>query len=187
MDFQHRILPFYMTYPEAGYGSPGQYPKGEMGYRNQGQYPPMEGGFRTPGQYPQGANVSPNPRQQIPAERGYPYPPQYSPSDAMRDLEYLQQLYPYEVRRYQRRVAEILDKMDYEGSMIYDEYPDRVGLERLVNTVWNIIKREEENGESDISQSPETWEWIKALLFVLLNTEVYKRRNGSRRRFPRLL
>ena len=43
----------------------------------------------------------------------------------LRDLEYLQQTYPLEVRKYQRRVAEILDKMDYEGSMIYDEYPDR--------------------------------------------------------------
>lgn len=131
MDFQHRILPFYMTYPEVG----GRYPKS------------------------------------------------YSQPEAMRDLEYLQQLYPYEVRRYQKRVAEILDKMDYEGSMIYDEYPDRIGLERMVDTVWNIIKKEEESPESDISQSPETWEWIKALLYVLLNTEVYKRRNGSRKRF----
>ena len=46
----------------------------------------------------------------------------------LRDLEYLQQTYPLEVRKYQRRVAEILDKMDYEGSMIYDEYPDRYSL-----------------------------------------------------------
>ena len=130
MDFQHRILPFYMTYPETT--------------------------------------------------------SRYSQTDTMRDLEYLQQMYPYEVRRYQRRVAEILDRMDYEGSMIYDEYPDRMSLENLVNTVWNIIKREEDSAESDISQSPETWEWIKSLLFVLLNTEVYKRRHGNIRRFPRL-
>ncbi len=174
MDFQHRILPFYMTYPETEYRDPRQYTQTESGYRSPGQYSPMEGDFRNPGQYPL-------------MEGNFRYHQSYSPTDAMRDLEYLQQLYPYEVRRYQRRVAEILDKMDYEGSMIYDEYPDRFSLERLVNMVWNIIKREEENGESDISQSPETWEWIKALLFVLLNTEVYKRRNGSRRRFPRLL
>lgn len=129
MDFKHRILPFYMTYPEV----------------------------RSP----------------------------YSQQDNMRDLEYLQQMYPLEVRRYQRRVAEILDRMDYEGSMIYDEYPDRYGLERLVDTIWNIIKKEEQSGESDISQDPETWEWIRALLFVLLNTEVYKRRHGNTRRYLR--
>ena len=106
--------------------------------------------------------------------------------DVMRDLEYLQQLYPLEVRYFQKRVGEILDRMDYEGSIIYDEYPDRLGLERLLESIWTIIKKEEQEGESDISDSAETWEWIKALLFVLLNTEIYKRRNGSRRRFPRL-
>jgi len=59
-------------------------------------------------------------------------------------------------------------------------------LERLLESIWTIIKKEEWEGESDISDSAETWEWIKALLFVLLNTEIYKRRNGNRRRFPRL-
>ena len=106
--------------------------------------------------------------------------------DTMRDLEYLQQLYPLEVKFFHKRVGEILDRIDYEGSIIYDEYPDRLGLERLLESIWTIIKKEEQEGESDISDNPETWEWIKALLFVLLNNEIYKRRNGNRRRFPRL-
>jgi hypothetical protein len=103
--------------------------------------------------------------------------------DALHDLEYLQQLYPRQVRKYQTRVAEILDKMDYEGSMIYDEYPDRYGMERLTESVWDIIKREEQSQNPQEMQNAETWEWIKALLFVLLNTEVYKRRHGNTRRF----
>lgn len=127
MDFNHRILPFYMTYPD----------------------------FST----------------------------RYMSQDALHDLEYLQQLYPRQVKKYQRRVAEILDKMDYEGSMIYDEYPDRYGMEHLTESVWNIIKREEQSQNPQEMQNAETWEWIKALLFVLLNTEVYKRRHGNTRRF----
>lgn len=127
MDFNRRILPFYMTYPDL-------------------------------------TN-------------------RYTGQDAMRDLEYLQQMYPMHVRKYQRRVAEILDKMDYEGSMIYDEYPDRYSMERLTDSVWNIIKREEQSQNPEKMQDAETWEWIKALLFVLLNTEVYKRRHGNTRRF----
>ena len=106
-----------------------------------------------------------------------------SEETVIRDLEYLQQLYPRQVKKYQRRVAEILDKMDYEGSMIYDEYPDRYGMERLTESVWNIIKREEQSQNPQEMQNAETWEWIKALLFVLLNTEVYKRRHGNTRRF----
>ncbi len=129
MDFNHRILPFYMTYPEIN--------------------------------------------------------ARYTGQDALHDLEYLQQLYPMQVRRYQRRVAEILDKMDYEGSMIYDEYPDRYSMERLTDSVWNIIKREEQSQNPDEPQNAEAWEWIKSLLFVLLNTEVYKRRHGNTRRFLR--
>lgn len=127
MDFNRRILPFYMTYPEFGL--------------------------------------------------------RYSGQDAMSDLEYLQQMYPVQVRRFQRRVAEVLDKMDYEGSMIYDEYPDRYSLERLTDSVWNIIKREEMTRNPEERENPEKWEWIKSLLFVLLNTEVYKRRHGNTRRF----
>ena len=57
----------------------------------------------------------------------------------LQDLEYLQQNYPNEVKRYQSRVAEILDKFDYEGSMIYDEYPDRYSLQRLAGSVIEIM------------------------------------------------
>ena len=50
------------------------------------------------------------------------YPGRMDEKEILNDLEYLQQTYPGEVRRCQRRIAEILDKYDYEGSMIYDEY-----------------------------------------------------------------
>ena len=59
------------------------------------------------------------------------YPGRMDEKELLNDLEYLQQTYPGEVRRCQRRIAEILDKYDYEGSMIYDEYPDRLSLFRI--------------------------------------------------------
>ena len=103
MDFNRKILPYYMTYPGA-YGTK-----------------PTE--------------------------------------DVIRDLEYLQQLYPSQVKHYQRRIAEILDKMDYEGSMIYDEYPDRFSLERLTNSIVTIIKKEEIEKEPTKDFPAEKWEW----------------------------
>lgn len=131
MDFERRILPFYMTYP-AGYG-----------------------------------NTVPYGRQD---------------ADVLRDLEYFRQMYPAEVRRYQTRVAEILDKMDYEGSVIYDEYPDRYTLERMAENITNIIRREERQhpGQEDSDSDGEP---KQALIFVLLVNEVYKRRRGGRRGF----
>ena len=87
----------------------------------------------------------------------------------LRDLEYLQHLYPNDVKRYRRRVAEILDKTDYEGSMIYDEYPDKYSLQRLAGAIFSILDREEENPPGE------------DLIQVLLYEEIYKRRHGGRR------
>ena len=70
------------------------------------------------------------------------YPGRMDEKEILNDLEYLQQTYPGEVRRCQRRIAEILDKYDYEGSMIYDEYPDRFSLYRIADTIGKILERE---------------------------------------------
>ena len=51
------------------------------------------------------------------------------------DLEYLQQMYPSYAKKYQVRISQMLDRMDYEGSMIYDQYPDRWQLERFIDSI----------------------------------------------------
>lgn len=100
----------------------------------------------------------------------YPLPMYYQQEDSVtRDLEYLQQMYPGDVRRCQRRIAEILDRTDYEGSMIYDEYPDRCSLQALAGSMCRILESEEGN--------PPAEEMIQVLLF----NEIYKRRHGGRR------
>lgn len=133
MDFERRILPFYMTYPSAGYG-----------------------------------NAAPYGQQS---------------ADVLRDLEYFRQMCPAEVRHYQTRVAEILDKMDYEGSVIYDEYPDRYTLERLAENITDIIRREEEQHNPIQEGLGDDKKMMPSLIFVLLVDEVYKRRRGGRRGF----
>ncbi len=87
----------------------------------------------------------------------------------LQDLEYLQQMYPKDVKRYQRRIAEILDRTDYEGAMIYDEYPDRYSLQALAKSMLKVLENEEEHAPAE--------DMIQILLF----NEVYKRRHGGRR------
>ena len=99
----------------------------------------------------------------------------------LRDLEYLQQTYPTEVKRYQRKIANILDKFDYEGSMIYDEYPDKFSLQRLAETVTQILRQENQQGPVEEQFPPEKWEWLADMIMVLLCHEVYKRRHGGPR------
>lgn len=101
----------------------------------------------------------------------------------IRDMEYLQQMYPDEVKRYQRRIADILDKMDYEGSMIYDEYPDRCCLQYLAKSIIQVLQREEVEAQPDQPISADKWLWLEDMIQVLLSNEIYKRRHGGRRSF----
>lgn len=100
------------------------------------------------------------------------YPGYFGPGQEallLQDLEYLQQMYPADVKRCQRRIAELLDKTDYEGSMIYDEYPDRCSLRALAGSILKVMQKEE--------GAPPSEDMIQVLLF----NEIYKRRHGGRR------
>jgi len=104
----------------------------------------------------------------------YPYRQE---NRAARDIEYLREMYPQEAKRLLGRIAEILDKMDYEESMIYDEYPDRWQLYRLAESIVNILKNEAE--EKEEKHTPEKWEWISDMVQVLLFDEIFNRRHGN--------
>ena len=78
----------------------------------------------------------------LPFYMAYPLPMYYQEEDTVtRDLEYLQQMYPSEAKHYQKIIAETLNQMDYEGSCIYDEYPDRWQLYRITQVIMDKIKR----------------------------------------------
>ncbi len=102
------------------------------------------------------------------------YPRYHEPGQeelCLRDMEYLQQLYPDEIKRYRCRISEILDRADYEGSMIYDEYPDRYSVRRLAQSVHIILQGEAEDGGAPSEE----------MVQLLLLNEIYKRRHGGRR------
>ena len=121
-------------------------------------------------------------RRILPFYMTYPLPIGYQEEDtAMKDLEYLQQMYPLEAKRYQKTVTDTLDRLDYEGSMIYDEYPDRWQLYRLSRDILDRIKREEEKEHPDTIFPAERWEWAADLIQIVLYNEIFKRRHHPRR------
>lgn len=110
---------------------------------------------------------------------------QMNEDQMMEDLEYLQQMYPMYAKRYQVKIFDLLNRVDFDGSMIYDQYPDKWQLEQLVNTIMQLIETEEMNREDmEILQEPmmsmEDWQtrkpWIRELVTVLLYYEILKRR-----------
>ncbi len=114
----------------------------------------------------------------LPFYMAYPLPLYYQEEDTVtRDLEYLQQMYPSEAKRYQKIISDILNQIDYEGSVIYDEYPDKWQLYRLTKIVMDKIKHAEctDSHETDEKQ----WEWIEEFVQVLLYYEIYKKRHAN--------
>ena len=104
----------------------------------------------------------------LPFYMTYPMPLFYQEQDAvMRDLEYLQEMYPLEAKKYQKVIAEILDRLDYEGRMIYDEYPDKWQIYRLTQIVTDKVK---ESGKEEPAED---------FIQVLLCYEIYKRRHSN--------
>ena len=104
-------------------------------------------------------------RKVLPFYMTYPLPVYYEEEDSIiRDLEYLQQMYPSEARRYQKTISSILDKLDYEGSMIYDEYPDKWQIYKLSKDIADRIKREEEKEDPDQEFPVEKWQWLGDLV-----------------------
>ena len=121
-------------------------------------------------------------RRILPFYMTYPLPMYYQEEDSIiRDLEYLQQMYPAEAKRYQKMISSILDRLDYEGSMIYYEYPDRWQLYKLSMDILDRIKTEDKKKEEEERVPPEKWEWMGDMIQILLFYEIYKRRHNSRR------
>lgn len=110
------------------------------------------------------------------------FPIQYpvNKEDALhRDMDYLRSLYPLDAQKYLKKIRDIIDYMDYEGSMIYDEYPDRWQLYRLAESILKTLQTESENEEEKIP--PLKWEWVSDLVQVLLLEELLDRRQRKNR------
>ena len=60
-----------------------------------------------------------------------------------KDLEYWKQLYPAQTRRIQREVERQCDMLDYDGSIIYDEYPDRIALAQICEAIYQALMQED--------------------------------------------
>ncbi len=111
----------------------------------------------------------------LPFYMSWPLPLFYEEEDAaMQDLEYLQEMYPQEAKRYQLKVSRLLDRFDYDGSAIYDEYPDRLTLFKMSGDILETIAREEENTGDQMSAAAKPQ--MAELIQVLVYHEIFKRR-----------
>lgn len=76
----------------------------------------------------------------LPYYMAYPMPFEYDDERReRRDMEYMRSMYPDLVKRILPFVEDECDRMEYEGSMIYDEYPDMLGIRMMCDRVYNRV------------------------------------------------
>lgn len=117
------------------------------------------------------------PKEQVPFYLTYPMTNVYQTErEYERDMERMKELYPKRMKKLLAYVEEECDKMEYEGSMMYDEYPDKVMMYRLAAQIYDRavpVQETQRGGSRDRD--------LLDVVQVLLYDEMYRRR-GRRRR-----
>ncbi len=118
----------------------------------------------------------------LPFYMSYPLPIAFEDDrDMVKDLEYLQQMYPIGSKRLLAEVNKALSILDYEGSMIYDQYPDRFMLYKMGKDILESLRKNPAKEKEDEQLAKLlAWDGIDELILVILFFEVLKRRHQNK-------
>lgn len=134
----------------------------------------------------------------LPYYMAYPMPFEYDDERReRRDMEYMRSMYPDLVKRILPFVEDECDRMEYEGSMIYDEYPDMLGIRMMCDRVYDRVNEMGIFDDDDMmpenmpmgNMEMETQQRNdrnrnrgRNIVEILLLNEILRRRNERRRR-----
>ena len=108
----------------------------------------------------------------LPYYMAYPMPLIYDDSRIERqDLDYMKSMYPDLAKKVLPYVDDECERMMYEGSVIYDEYPDQLQIRLLCNRVYDKVKRA--GIEDEIH--------LKEVIQILVFHEIFRRRCEQRK------
>lgn len=66
----------------------------------------------------------------------YPFYGYDNAEEMNRDVEYMKGIYPQTVRKILKEIEDECDKLEYDGSIMFDSIPDAVSLANLVDTIY---------------------------------------------------
>lgn len=133
-------------------------------------------------------------QNQYTAPMGIPLFPLYgydNSSELDRDIEYMKQLYPGTAKTIQSEINNECDQMEYDGSVMFDEYPDKVYLERIIDRIYEKMKDLDEEPQVEANSlyfypTRQQNNYLHDLVSILLLNEMFNRRRryrGKRRWF----
>ncbi|MGN1267039.1 MAG: hypothetical protein ACI4UH_03785 [Dorea sp.] len=108
----------------------------------------------------------------LPFYMAYQSPPFWSDERMnQRDYEYIKGAYPDTAKRLLPYIEEECDRMEYAGSLMYDEYPDQLQLRLMCRRIYGRVADGEKNAGK----------WLDELIQVMLYQEICQRRQEHRR------
>ena len=125
--------------------------------------------------------------QKLPYYMAYPMTLDFEDERAERmDYEYLRSMYPEIPKTILPYVEEECDRMAYENSMIYDQYPDKLQLRLMCSRICANIKKNEKLSRTEsvrdlLNDMEQGGTWLRDLTEVMLYQELLRRRSGRRR------
>ena len=105
--------------------------------------------------------------------------------DSDQDIAYFKQLYPSTARRIQNEAENECDKLEFDGSIMFDEYPDRVALDRIIDRIYDKIKDMDESPQVEINSfymAPRRQSLLRDLINIVVLNEIFNRRRRYRSR-----
>ncbi|CDA30117.1 MULTISPECIES: hypothetical protein [Eubacterium] len=90
-------------------------------------------------------------------------------------IDYVKEMYPKAFAKIQSTIEEECDKMDYVGSPMYDEYPDKTRLLGIRDRIFEIVHMENAACENDVCIIYPEDDWLKDTIMVLLLYEIQRR------------
>ena len=103
-------------------------------------------------------------RKEMLYEKGNLMSAPFTPEISLTDFDYMKSIYPLEVKGIQQQIDNICDRMECDGSTMFDQYPDRVRLEKMTDYIYGQIAGREEEP------------WLRPLVGVMLYNEMIGRR-----------
>ena len=98
-----------------------------------------------------------------------------------KDLDRMRELYPNEVKKIQKYVDEECDRMEYEGSLMFDEYPDQLMIRRVSRSIYERLDKSAYQDDL-MMQEVNGRNWLEDFVTVMLLNEMYSRRCRRRDR-----
>ena len=126
--------------------------------------------------------------QPLPFYMAYPFlMPFDQEREQEKDLQLMQSYYSRRASRIQEKVERECDRMEYDGSMMFDEYPDKFMMEHLCRKIEREILSEDEKEDQQQSKietramERDRGDGLRDLIGVLLFNEMFRRRCRHRR------